>query len=49
MELPLDNKIALVTCSSRAIGKPIALRLAAAGADVAVQYVRNEEPAWEVV
>jgi enoyl-[acyl-carrier protein] reductase III len=39
------GKIALVTGSGRGIGKSIALRLAAEGADVAVNYFRNRLPA----
>jgi len=38
----LNNKIALVTGASRGIGKAIALGLAAAGCDVAVNYVSRE-------
>jgi len=47
-ELPLQNKIALVTGSGRGIGRAIALRLAQDGADVIVNYVRNQAPAEEV-
>ncbi len=39
------NKIALVTGGGRGIGKAIALRLAAEGADVAINYFRNRAPA----
>ncbi len=39
------GKIALVTGSGRGIGKSIALRLAAEGADIAVNYFRNRQPA----
>ena len=46
---PLEGRRALVTGASRGIGRAIALRLAAAGADVAVNYVRNETAANEVV
>jgi 3-oxoacyl-[acyl-carrier protein] reductase len=41
----LNNKIALVTGGSRGIGKAIALALAAAGCDVAVNYVSREADA----
>ncbi len=41
------GKIALVTGSGRGIGKAIALRLAAEGADIAVNFFRNRKPAEE--
>ena len=44
----LNGKIALVTGSSRGIGKGIALSLARAGADVVVNYVGSETAAYEV-
>lgn len=44
----LLGKIALVTGSGRGIGRAIALRLAAAGADVVINYHRNVAPAEEV-
>lgn len=42
-----EGKIALITGSGRGIGKAIALRLAAEGADIVVNYFRNRAPAQE--
>ena len=44
---PLAGKVALVTGSSRGIGRSIGLALAEAGADVAVHYVHRAEEARE--
>ena len=44
----LDNKIALVTGASRGIGKAIAVELARSGADVIVNYSKDEKGAIKV-
>jgi enoyl-[acyl-carrier protein] reductase III len=47
--LDLNGKIALVTGGSRGIGRSIAIRLAEAGAHIAINYLRNRSAANETV
>ena len=49
MSFSLEGKNALVTGSSRGIGRAIGERLAADGAIVVINYARNEQLAHEVV
>jgi NAD(P)-dependent dehydrogenase (short-subunit alcohol dehydrogenase family) len=48
-EKSLEKKVALVTGSAKRIGRSIALRLAAEGADIIVNYRNSESEAAEVV
>ena len=45
----LTGKVALVTGSSRGIGKSIAIKLAREGASVVINYLSNDSEAEEVV
>jgi len=49
VDLPLKNKVALITGSSRGIGRAIAILLARKGADVVVNYASNAKAAQEVL
>ncbi len=45
MQNRFEGKVAVVTGSGRGIGKAIALRLAAEGAQIVVNFFRNRAPA----
>lgn len=49
LNIHFKGKTALVTGGSRGIGRAIALRLADVGCNVAINYLRNREPAKETV
>jgi enoyl-[acyl-carrier protein] reductase III len=49
IDLNLKGKTALVTGGSRGIGRAIALKLAEAGVDVAINYLRNRTAATETI
>ena len=49
MSPQFNGKVAIVTGSSRGIGRAIAERLAAGGAAVAINYVENEKRAETAV
>ena len=47
--LPLEGKVALITGSSRGLGKETAIELANRGADLVINYVSSASPAAELV
>ena len=47
--MSLEGRVALVTGSGRGVGRAIAIALAEDGADVAVNYRRDETSATETV
>ncbi|MBN1479864.1 enoyl-[acyl-carrier-protein] reductase FabL [candidate division KSB1 bacterium] len=49
LSLSLKGKVSLVTGGSRGIGRAIAIKLAQAGSDVAINYLRHREAADETI
>ena len=43
-----ENKVALITGSSRGIGKAVAIRLAEKGYDIVINYARSKSAALEI-
>jgi len=46
--MQFEGKTVLVTGSGRGIGREIALAFAREGADIVINYVHNQDPAFEV-
>jgi 3-oxoacyl-[acyl-carrier protein] reductase/pteridine reductase len=46
---PLENQVALVTGAAKRMGRSIALRLAAEGADIAINYESSKPEALQVI